>query len=191
MRHRVFVAVNLPGDIKKEIAELRMQWPELPARWTGKDNLHITLAFLGYISDEELLKTCETAKRVALKHASLTVNLNKILYGPPRKIPPRMVWVEGEKSPELSVLKEDLERSLSGEVHFSSENRSFSPHITLARIKTWEWRRLEPEERPEVNMDINLSFDVSSIEVMESRLKRGGPEYAILESIYLIFSPFY
>ncbi|PIX88575.1 MAG: hypothetical protein COZ30_00470, partial [Candidatus Nealsonbacteria bacterium CG_4_10_14_3_um_filter_36_16] len=55
-------------------------------------------------------------------------------------------------------------------------------HITLGRIKQWEFRQIEPEERPEVNEEINLTFEVNSIEVMESELKRGGSEYTILES---------
>ncbi len=71
-----------------------------------------------------------------------------------------MIWVVGEKIEELN----------------------FSPHITLGRIRTWEFRRIEPEERPEVNEEINLNFEVNSIEVMESTLKRGGAEYTILES---------
>ncbi len=98
-----------------------------------------------------------------------------------------MVWVEGEKSQEFTFLRDDLEKSLmtSEGVHFSPENRAFSPHITLGRIRTWEWRQIEPEERPRVNVETNLSFDVNSIEVMESELKRGGAEYAVLESVPL------
>ena len=92
-------------------------------------------------------------------------------------MPPRMVWAIGEKSEEFSALKGDLDKSLA-----TSENREFSPHITLGRVRKWEWQRIEPEERPEVDEEINLSFPVSSIEVMESVLKRTGAEYAVLES---------
>jgi len=100
-------------------------------------------------------------------------------------MPPRMVWAEGEKSMELGKLQKDLEISL-----FSSsikslkepESRPYTPHITLGRIRQWEFRQIEPEERPEVNEDISLNFEVNSIEVMESELKRGGAEYTILES---------
>jgi len=55
----------------------------------------------------------------------------------------------------------------------------------LARIRTWEFREIEPEEEPEVNEEINLTFEVNSIEVMESQLKRGGAEYTVLESCQL------
>ena len=192
MRHRIFIAINLPEEIKKELEKYQSQWPELPIRWTKPENLHVTLAFLGYLSDEELVEVLRVAKEVAQRHQPFSMNLTKIIYGPPKKMPPRMVWVEGacpelvegRKIDKLSSLQLDLEKSLvsSGKIKFEPEERSFTCHITLGRIKTWEFRQIEPEERPEVNEDISLSFDVNSIEVMESALKRGGAEYTVLES---------
>ena len=183
MRHRIFIAINLPEDIKKKLADFQSQWPELPARWTKPENLHITLAFLGYLSDEELVKVCQITKEVAKRHEPFLINLIKVCYGPPKKMPPRMVWAEGEKSKGLADLKNNLEKSLiEGRVSFELEEREFKPHITLARIRKWDFRRFEPEERPQVDEDISLSFEVNSIEVMESQLKRGGAEYSVLES---------
>lgn len=183
MQHRVFIAINFPEDIKKRLAVYQRKWPELPVRWIKPENLHITLEFLGYVPDEELLEVCKTAKEVAARHKPFSIKLNNICYGPPKKIPPRLIWISGERSKELVLLRDDLEKTLSGSlVRFVSEKRDFSPHITLGRIRTWDWRRIEPEERPEVSEDINLSFNVNSLEVMESQLKRGGAEYAILES---------
>lgn len=181
-RHRVFIAINLPEDIKRELAKYQEKWPELPAKWTAKDNLHITLEFLGDLTDIEIAEVCKAAREVAKRHNSFSINLNKIIYGPPKKMPPRMVWAEGEKSEELSDLKNDLQECLLEKISFRPENRGFSPHITLARISEWQFRRIEPEERPEVNENINLIFTAESIEVMESELKRGGPVYTILES---------
>jgi len=77
-----------------------------------------------------------------------------------------------------------LENSLAG---LSSEvkgekGRGFSPHITLGRLRQWEFRKIEPEERPNINEEINFGFEVTSIEVMESNLRKGGAEYSVLES---------
>ena len=198
MRHRIFIAINLPEDIKKKLIDYQAKWPELPIRWTKKENLHITLIFLGYLSDEELLEVLKSTKEAVSKHQPFFINLKKIIYGPPKKMPPRMVWAEGEKSEELGKLQKDLENALASSEAFSpaealakedsiSEARPYASHITLGRIKTWEFRQIEPEEKPEVNEEIfppagGLNFEVNSIEVMESELKRGGPEYAILES---------
>ena len=93
-----------------------------------------------------------------------------------------MVWAEGEKSEELADLKNDLQEYLLEKIAFRPEGKGFIPHITLARISEWEWKKIEPEERPEVNGNIESIFTVESIEVMESELKRGGPQYTIIES---------
>ncbi len=187
MRHRIFIAINLPEDIKKNLVDYQTKWPELPIRWTKKENLHITLMFLGYLSDEELLEVLKMTKEIASHQSAFLINLKKIIYGPPKKVPPRMVWAEGEKSKELGKLQKDLENSLLSSEALAKEDltieaRPYAPHITLGRIKAWEFRKIEPEERPEVNEEINLNFEVNSIEVMESELKRGGAEYAVLES---------
>ena len=211
MRHRTFIAINFPEDIKKELLNYQSKWPELPIRWTKEENLHITLIFIGYASDEDTGEICKITKEVVSRYKSFFLNLDKICYGPPKKMPPRppkflenlvveesenkssqkfwrprMIWVEGERVKELSDLKSALENSLSGSgIRFEAENREFRPHTTLGRIRTWEWRQIEPEERPEVEEEISLSFEVKSIEIMESRLKRGGAEYSVLETCSL------
>lgn len=187
MGRRIFLALNLPEEIKKKLVEYQEKWPGLPVRWTRKENLHITLIFLGYLSDQELSELCRICQEVASRNFSFTVNLKKIIYAPPKKMPPRMIWIAGEKSKEFIQLREDLEKSLftSNKISFSPEERDFSPHITLGRIRAWEFRKIEPEERPEMNEEIDLSFGVNSLEVMESQLKRGGAEYTILASFPL------
>lgn len=183
-RSRIFIAINLPKDLKVELAAFESKWPDFPARWTKKDNIHITLAFIGYVNPEELYYISKTAKEVAARNSPFTVKLSKVCYGPVDKIPPRMIWAIGEKSKEFTDLRGDLEKTLfdSGKINFSPEKREFSPHITLARIIQWGWNRIEPEERPAIEEDINLTFPVDSIEVMESVLRPGGAEYTILES---------
>ena len=181
-RHRVFIAINLPEEVKKELAGFFVKWPELPAKWVGKDNLHITLEFLGDLTDVEIADVCKAASEVAKNHKPFEINLNKILYGPPKKDPPRMVWADGEKSEELVDLKEDLQEGLLEKIAFRPEGAGFIIHITLARILEMEFRKFDLDERPEINEDIDLVFTVESIEVEESELKRGGPQYTILES---------
>jgi 2'-5' RNA ligase len=183
MHHRIFIAINLPGNIKKKLSEYEDKWLELPCKWTKKENIHITLAFLGYLTDEELLDVCKIAEESALRNKPFSIDLNKIAYGPSDQTP-RMIWAEGEKNEELKKLQKDLENSLAGsspELN-NGKGKGFSPHITLGRLKQWEFRKIEPEERPKVDEEIGLSFEVDSIEVMESNLKKGGPEYIILES---------
>jgi len=186
MGHRIFIAINLPEGIKRDLFSYQENWPSLPARWTKKDNLHITLVFLGYANSEELPEICQIVREVAKRHSPFDISLKKIIYGPPKKSPARMVWAEGEKSKELGRLHGDLENSLCNRLNvIEDKGRPYSPHITLARITAWEMQRMDPEERPEVNEEIDFNFEVSSIEVMESFLKKKGPDYVVLESCHL------
>jgi 2'-5' RNA ligase len=188
MRRRIFIAINLTEEIRKELEKFQFKFSELPARWVKKENLHITLAFLGYVKDEDLPRIIEIAKNVATRHAPFLIKIVKVTYGPPKVSPPRMVWAIGEKNENLWKLQEDLKNALM-EMKIpqleEEEGRGFIPHITLARIRKWEFKQMEPEERPEIDEDLNFSFDVKSIEIMESHLKRGGAEYTVLESIPL------
>ncbi len=189
-RHKIFVAINLPGDIKKQLFLYSQKFLDLPARWVPKDNLHITLEFLGALTDMEIGEICVAVKEVAERHGSFTIELQKVLYGPPLRqgsagqaqTIPKMVWVEGKKSKELAMIRQDLENTLTEKISFIPESRAFAPHITLARINAMEFRQIEPEEVPEINEVIDLAFTVESIEVMESEMRKGGPVYTILES---------
>ncbi|MBU3964131.1 RNA 2',3'-cyclic phosphodiesterase [Patescibacteria group bacterium] len=185
MLHRVFIAINFPEKIKDRLLEFEKEY-KIPAKWVSRDNLHITLSFLGNLDENQLVETIETIKRVCVSHNPANIKLKKICYGPPKKFPPRMVWVEMEKNEKMAKLQLDLENNLFNLPSYQykeNENHSFHPHITLARIKAFEFRALG--ERPEINEELDLSFEVNSIEVMESDLKRNGAEYIILESISL------
>jgi len=159
-RHRIFIAINLPKQVRQKLSSYK--WEDLPCKWTKEDNLHITLEFLGHIGDEQLGEVLKETKEFAEGLEPFEIKLDKIVYGPVGKSP-RMVWAVGPKIQELDLI----------------------PHITLARIGKWEWQRIEPDERPIIDEDISISFSVNSIEVMESVLKKGGPEYTILESFEL------
>jgi 2'-5' RNA ligase len=209
---RIFIAINLPEEVKEELDKLGKEISDyFPSevnggmfRWVKKENLHITLLFIGSVREEEIPKICQIVKSVAQTQKPFSLRIERVSYGPPRKIPysetkfltgrrdeianrpPRLIWVELEKKPELLTLAEKLKREVAqAGILRKFEQREFSPHITLARIKAWQWRRMEPEERPEIEREISLDFEVNSIEVMESKLKRTGAEYTILMSVEL------
>ena len=85
MRHRTFIAINFPEDIKKELLNYQSKWPELPIRWTKEENLHITLIFIGYASDEDTGEICKITKEVVSRYKSFLLNLIKSVTGPPKK----------------------------------------------------------------------------------------------------------
>ena len=179
MLQRIFLAINIPLEIKKELLEYKKKWPELPARWTARDNLHVTLVFLGNTSVKELEDVQKIVSNVAANHAPFTLSLSQITYGPTEK-QPKMIWAKGDESKELLSLQQDLAKVLG-----RKEENSFSLHVTLARLNAWEFKKIEPEERPHIEEEISLKIPVHTIDIMESRLKRTGPEYHIIERIPL------
>ena len=177
--HRIFIAINLPEDAKTALLAYRERWPELPARWTSKDNLHLTLAFLGNMSDKELAEVCRSMREIGARHSRFELKVTHVQYGPDAQRP-RMIWALIEKSPELLELQKYVMRMLHTE-----EEQDFIPHLTLARLRIFELQRMEAEELPDVNEDISVSFEVKSIEVMESALRRSGAEYSRIQSFML------
>ena len=184
-RHRIFIAINLPPEVRQFLSRYEKKWPELGGKWVTEYNLHITLAFLVELNDQELGEVCMAVKNAVRGHQSFEVVLNRVCYGPENKIPPRMVWAVGEKNHPLSDMKRAIENALMEKIHFVKDKKSFSPHVTLARLSAFLWRSIEPEERPEVAESLELVFTVQSVEVMESELKKGGPVYQVIESFHL------
>lgn len=186
MRHRIFLAINLPVSIKEELLQYSKKWPELPARWTKPANLHITLEFIGYISSENLQKILKTVESVVLRYSSFEMEISRISYGPLNKMPAKMVWAVIKNSDEFNILKKDLQESLkNANIYFSIDQKPAIIHITLARIRSWDFRNFELEEVPEINEEVYFNFKVNSIEIMESKLKKGSPEYTVLQSYKL------
>ena len=67
-KKRLFVAINLPEEIKKNLFCFKNRYLEIPARWTKKENLHITLYFIGYVSEKNLEKIREALKEITLNN---------------------------------------------------------------------------------------------------------------------------
>jgi len=179
------LAVNLSDQVKKKLLSFQRDWSALPVRWTKDKNLHITLVFIGYVDDEQMLDICQLTRQVARKSPCFEIILSQIRFGPPNR-PARMIWAIGEKNSVLSQLKNNLEEKLfnSGNSGYDQKQAySYRPHITLARIRQDQWRGLP--EIPKIDKDISLTFPVDSIEVMQSHLSRSGADYAVLESVEL------
>ncbi|MDP2641307.1 MAG: RNA 2',3'-cyclic phosphodiesterase [Candidatus Yanofskybacteria bacterium] len=177
MLHRIFIAITVPEKLKQELLSYQEKWPELPARWAKSANLHITLAFLGNRSDQEVEQLRETLASLVALYPSFSLEIDQILYGPSASNP-RMVWARIAENANLIALQKEISKRL-----LPSEPDTFFAHVTLARLNTWKMRELE--ELPELDMAISLSVPVRSVEIMESRLNPRGATYTVMESIPL------
>jgi len=200
-KRRIFIAVNLPEDIKRRLLDFQKKWEHLPVRWTKKSSLHLTVVFIGYADEQEIYEICRLTKEIVKKYEPFSIIFEKILYGPPALRPirlalrvvskvepqvqgkaPRMIWLKGKASDEISKIKNELEEAFVSSENlkaFRIETRPFSLHITLARMNMGRWHSLE--QKPELEQDFKAIVPVASIDVMESDLKRDGAEYTVLE----------
>lgn len=182
---RLFLAINIPKDIKQKIAKKRDALESLipGVRFVGEENWHLTVVFLGAQSDEALLPIVKSMKELVPKFASPKINFSDISYGP-LKGAPRMVWLNGDEktSKNLSSFKLSLEDELiKNGVRFKLENREFLAHITLAKFS--EDLRSGLAELGGEFRDLNWFFEAESLDLMESRQSGKGMEYEILQSI--------
>lgn len=196
MKHRVFIAINLPETAKNKFVFFQNKIDEFFSpfqnelsgariiKWTKKENLHLTLLFLGDIQEEELLRIYKIIEEAASRHHSFYIAFNEICYGPPGEKIPRMIWAKGERSEDLTKLQKGVEGAVLDTITLRLVG-GYSPHITLARINKWNFARIEPEERPVVDENPSVAFRVDSIEIMESRSKRGGQEYTVIKTCNL------
>ena len=65
MKKRIFIAINLSEKVKKRLKEYREQYDGLPVRWTKTSSLHLTLVFIGYVDEEQMLEACKITRKIA------------------------------------------------------------------------------------------------------------------------------
>ena len=126
---RLFVAIDLPKEVRAALACFA---PELPAaKWVGEEELHLTLRFIGEVGPETFSAIKTALARVTFPPFPLT--LCGVGHFPPGKHP-RVLWVGLDPCDGLMQLQQDVELALM-EVDIPPDERRFSPHITLARLK--------------------------------------------------------
>lgn len=184
MKRRIFIAIDLTGELKAKIAEIIKQWCWLPIHWLEPENWHITLVPPVYLDDEQisLLVGIFRKKRVS---KSFLLSFSRISLAPPGQ-PARMIWLEGETPGELVKLKNKLEKIWSTQSSLpplKEDSRPPKLHVTLARFEPGELKELEAKTR--VLGEVKLRLEAQEIAVIESRLKPSGAEYAIIMTIPL------
>ena len=126
---RLFVALDLPEDIKRSLEPLGMGLGDV--RWLDADQQHLTLRFLGQLDNGWAR---EVADALALVPGiPFELRLKGIGHFPLRG-EPRVLWVGVEKSLELQRLKRRIDRVLD-EAGLAPDGRKFAPHVTIARIR--------------------------------------------------------
>jgi RNA 2',3'-cyclic 3'-phosphodiesterase len=167
---RLFIAIGVPGEIKKKMGELEKELPDEGLKKVDVQNMHITLKFLGEVEKMQL----EEVKNALGKVEFLPFKVNVRGVGVfPREDYVKVVWA-GTESRDLGKLAEKIELALAS--MFPKEAQGFSGHLTLARVK----RRVGIKEfLGKHHMEDFGEFEVCRFMLMQSVLKKGGPEYSV------------
>jgi 2'-5' RNA ligase len=133
---RLFVAVAVPvcaaDELDDAVAPLRQLWPGL--RWTGRDAWHLTLAFLGEVTEPACARLGPRLERAAARHPRLSLSLGGA-GAFPGAARARVLWT-GVQGEPLGALAEDVAKGARrAGAPPAEEGRRFRPHLTLARCR--------------------------------------------------------
>ena len=134
---RAFLAAELPPNLQDAIqtatAGLRRTLGAELVRWVPARNVHLTLKFLGDVSPASLDLIKHMLETEAGKHEPFDAAVEGFgCYPNARK--PRILWVGLEAPPRLASLHHDL-NAAAARLGYPAEDRDFSPHLTIGRVR--------------------------------------------------------
>jgi len=134
---RVFIAIEIPETLQEAIyqqtAPLSKAIDSTLVRWVPPANLHLTLKFLGDVSDTNLQFLNQMLKAEAGHHRPFSIQIGGLGSFPTPKRP-RVIWVGVQAPAELESLWRGIEAATT-RLGYQSEERSFSPHLTIGRVR--------------------------------------------------------
>jgi 2'-5' RNA ligase len=186
-RLRTFIAVDLAEDVRDRLLALqeKLNQTGTDVKWVEPENLHVTLLFLGEVVDRDLHAICKGVAEACAELPAFPMTVEKLAcFGNPRR--PRTLWVGvGEGQEEMVALHDALEPPLLDLGCYRREDRPYTPHITLGRVKS---------ERATEDLVAALTkhaswragaMQVDEVRVMSSELTPEGPEYTVLSRVPL------
>jgi 2'-5' RNA ligase len=176
----LFIAVNLPAAEKARLATVlhELRRTSLPIRWAEPDALHITLKFLGEVAEQRRDEIAEATFRAAHGVAPFDVEIGDFGAFPARSRP-RILWIGVTEPPEFRELHERIEREFEP-LGFAREERDFSPHLTLGRVKGAGRLGRNDVDRIAPRPEFHARISVEAIDLMRSRLAAGGARHELL-----------
>jgi len=173
---RAFIAIEINDpDVLRHIQKIQreLQASRAKLKHVESENLHFTLHFLGNIHTDQVTVLEEILNN--LQGEPFEVGL--VGLGSFRPQRPRVVWIGCSTGAELLVQYQKLLGDQLRKNGFSVDKRRYSPHLTIARVKSGEYREeLMDLVRRHSNHDFG-KFQVSAIKLKKSTLTPRGPIY--------------
>jgi len=179
---RTFISLEFPENIRKDIFksfESLKNSKVTFGNFVKKENIHLTLKFLGNISEEKIK---EIEKKLSeIEFSGFSVSTGDIGFFPSEKYI-RIIWIN-LISDNIKKLKRIIDDKLK-EIGINHNDREFSSHITVARVKKMKdkenfFKKIEELKIKKMNFDINNFF------LIKSELRKDGPVYKILKKFEL------
>jgi len=184
---RLFVALNLPAEIKGKLALAQAGLPDGAARKTGADAMHATLFFLGEVDEGKVAGICESLREAAGGIGETPGRMGAFhvsVFGVgafPNERKPRVVWA-GVQGEGLHGLATAVQHALE-KIGFKPD-KPFSGHITIARV-----REGAPPDLAgffdKFRGEKFGGFEADCFELMKSTLLPSGPKYEAVASFRL------
>ena len=187
---RSFIAIELPDGLKEELAQLQTQLKSSnpsSVKWVNPFGIHLTLKFLGNIDVARISEITQAIKAATQEMSPFHVEVRGLGVFPNlRRVQVVWVGIKGEVD-KLGKFQQRIESNLA-RLGFTPETRPFTPHLTLARLRS----QASPNERQrfgqlisETKFESEYSIKVDSINLMSSQLTREGAIYSQISSVKL------
>ena len=182
---RAFIAVDLDDPVIEKVCNvveiLKPRITEI--RWLRKENLHLTLKFLGNIAESQVEPITAALRHPLGLFSPCTISAKGLGVFPDFRRP-KILWV-GLTGDQLVQLAAEIESALMP-IGFTPENRAFTPHLTIGRWR--EGSRPAKNLRQEIDSLNDFEFGacaVRQIVLFQSVLKPEGASYSELRTIQL------
>jgi 2'-5' RNA ligase len=176
---RCFISIDLPEETRKEIERIQNELPKDARMILVKPEIvHLTLKFLGDITDIEINKIKEILKKTDFK--KFKAKLSRLDVFTPSFI--KVVYIDIEPKPEFDKIHEIIDKLLSLE-NFKTDGE-WQSHATLSRVKFVKDRKKFFDDVGKIKVN-PVEFTVDKISLKKSTLTEKGPVYEDIFSIKL------
>ena len=186
---RVFTAIEIPPEIKTALLETQRDFKKLDidVKWVEPQNIHLTLKFLGEINQGQSESIITVLDGIVQNKNTYKIGLGEVGIFP-NISSPRIIWIGLEDGiGETKQIFLETEAGLK-ELGFGKEERIFSPHITLGRIRSFKNKHLLKEMVSCKNNRLKespLEFFAGGITLFSSTLTPKGPIYEPIKKFTL------
>lgn len=181
-RTRAFVGVDVGDEVRRKAVALQQQLARTGAgvKWASADGMHVTLVFLGELDDRDILPVCRAVAAAAATEPPFPLRVSGVGAFPTTRRP-KVVWggITDGADP-LRRLYTALEERLLDLGVYRKEERDYTPHLTLGRVKGEADGFALAAELPGLLAWDGGRTTVNEVLLFSSELRRDGPEYAVL-----------